>query len=158
MHRLLGAFLLAVLLVPGPVRAQGDCAPDRLDIRSGGSSVRFSVEVVDTPKGRAVGLMNRPSMGKFAGMLFVYPDAKPVSFWMRNTLIPLDMLFIGADGVVDRVHENAIPLDETPIFGGEEIQYVVEINGGMAGMLGIGAGAEVRHPAISGPDVVWSCD
>ena len=157
MKILFNAFLVVVLLVPGLARAQEDCAPDRLDIRSGGSSVRFSVEVVDTPQGRAVGLMNRPSMGKFAGMLFVYPSAKPVSFWMRNTLISLDMLFIGADGVVDRVHENAVPLDETPIFGGEEIQYVVEINGGMARTLGIEAGAEVRHPAISGPDVVWSC-
>jgi len=134
------------------------CAPDQLDIRSDSSSVRFTTEVVDSPELRALGLMNRESLGMFSGMLFVYPKPQPMRFWMRNTLIPLDMVFIDAQGVVQSVHENAIPLDETTIFGGNEIQYVFEINGGMARTLGIDIGSEVRHPSISGPEVIWTCD
>ena len=65
---------------------------------------------------------------------------------MRNTLIPLDMLFLSAKGVVTRVHADAVPEDETPIPGGNEVQYVLEINGGLAARLGIEPGAEARHP------------
>ena len=102
--------------------------------------------------------MNRESLGRFAGMLFVYPNPQPVGFWMRNTLIPLDMLFIDPNGKVAYIHEKAVPLDETTIFGGNNIQYVFEINGGMASVLGINVGSVVRHPTISGPEVIWSCD
>jgi hypothetical protein len=66
-----------------------ECAPDKIDIRSDNSTVRFSTEVVDSPESRALGLMNRESLGMFAGMLFVYPNPQPMRFWMRNTLIPL---------------------------------------------------------------------
>lgn len=119
--------------------------------------MRFVTEVVDSPESRALGLMNREAMGKFAGMLFVYPQEQPMWFWMRNTLIPLDMIFIDAQGMVQHVHENAIPLDETTIFGGNAIQYVFEINGGLAKQLEIGVGSQVRHPSISGPEVIWRC-
>ena len=134
------------------------CAPDKLDIRSDSSSVRFTIEVVDTPETRAMGLMNREALGTFAGMLFVYPHPQSIRFWMRNTLIPLDMVFIDAQGVVQYVHENAIPLDETSIFGGNDIQYVFEINGGLARTLEIVVGSEVRHPSITGAEVIWACD
>ena len=102
--------------------------------------------------------MNRESLGKFAGMLFVYPEPQQMQFWMRNTLIPLDMVFVDAFGVVQFVHENAIPLDETSIFGGDDIQYVFEINGGLAKTLEIAVGSEVRHPSIAGSEVIWACD
>lgn len=120
--------------------------------------MRFTIEVVSTPETRATGLMNRESLGKFAGMLFVYPHPQPIRFWMRNTLIPLDMVFIDAQGVVQYIHENAIPLDETSIFGGNDIQYVFEINGGLARTLEIVVGSEVRHPSITGAEVIWACD
>ena len=158
------AFLrgLAVLALvggfSGPVLGESSCANDQLDIRSAGKSVRFTVEVADDAAGRARGLMNRPELGPFKGMLFVYPAPHPVNFWMRNTLIPLDMLFIDARGVVETVHENAVPLDETPIYGGPDIQYVLEINGGLARRLGIGVGSVVRHPAVKGPEVLWPCE
>ncbi|MDF0599491.1 DUF192 domain-containing protein [Psychromarinibacter sp. C21-152] len=119
---------------------------------------RFSVEIADDPAEVARGLMHRESMPKSAGMLFIYPQPQTTHFWMRNTLIPLDMIFIGADGVVRKVHENAVPLDETPIFGGDDIQYVLEINGGLAGMLGIDAGDELRHPAVDQDLAAWPCD
>ncbi len=100
--------------------------------------------------------MNRPSMPRSAGMLFVYETPQRATFWMRNTLIPLDMIFAGPDGVVTHVHENAIPLDETTIDGGRGVQFVLEINGGLAGPLGIEPGTELRHPAI-GDAATWSC-
>ena len=152
------AIFVIFLLGASPALAGNDCAFDQLDIRSDASSVRFSTEVVDSPESRALGLMNRESLATFAGMLFVYPNPQPMRFWMRNTLIPLDMLFIDAQGVVKYIHENAIPLDETSIFGGNDIQYVFEINGGLARILGIVVGSEVRHPAISSPEVIWACD
>lgn len=147
-----------ILLGMRPVYGATNCAPDQLDVRSSNSSVRFSTEVVDSPESRAQGLMNRETLGMFTGMLFVYPNPQPMWFWMRNTLIPLDMVFIDAQGVVQYVHENAIPLDETMIFGGDDIQYVFEINGGLARTLEIAVGSEVRHPSISGLEVIWTCD
>lgn len=153
--RLVGAATLAFALLGGPLRA-ADCAPDQADLRDAGSSLRFHVEVVDTEGEREKGLMFRESMPKFSGMLFVYETPQPVAFWMKNTLIPLDMLFFDAAGRLERVASNARPHDETPIFGGNDIQYVLEINGGLAAELGIAPGAELRNPALTG--AAWSCD
>ncbi len=128
-----------------------------LDLRAGGSQVQFRIEVVDTIEERAQGLMFRESMGRFEGMLFVYERPQPVSFWMKNTLIPLDMIFMDASGVVQHVHSNAVPGDLTSIPGGDNIQFVLEINGGLAGQLGIDAGAEMRHPAVPKAGAAWPC-
>ena len=68
------------------------------------------------------------------------------------------MIFADETGLVRRVHENARPLDETIIDGGEGIRFVLEINGGLAGRMGIGAGTQIRHPAIDGPNAVWRCE
>lgn len=152
------ALLLASCVFAGQVQAEG-CEPDRLDIRGDGVSARFTVEVADTAEDRARGLMFRDTMAMFSGMLFVYPTPQPVSFWMRNTLIPLDMVFIGPDGIVRHVHENAVPHDETGIPGGsDDIQYVLELNGGLAAMLHITPGAEIRHPAIDINLAAWACE
>jgi uncharacterized membrane protein (UPF0127 family) len=78
-------------------------------------------------------------------------------FWMKNTLIPLDMIFADAAGRVTRVHAMAVPGDETPVEGGAGVQFVLEINGGLAERLGIAPGAELRHPAI-GDGAAWPCD
>lgn len=134
------------------------CDPARLDLRDADSSLRFSVEVMDTEAGRAQGLMNRESLPKFASMLFVYPEPGPVAFWMKNTLIPLDMLFFDETGTLVNIHENARPLDETPIPGGTDILYVLEINGGLASELGIDPGAQIRHPALDQTDAAWQCE
>ncbi|HRO11312.1 DUF192 domain-containing protein [Amaricoccus sp.] len=149
-----GWLLLAIAAAAGPGLA-AECAADRVDIRDADSVLRFQVEVVDTAEERAQGLMNRESLPRFSGMLFVYETPQPVAFWMRNTLIPLDMLFFDAEGRLTRIAREARPLDETPIVGGEAIQYVLEINGGLAEQLGIDLGAELRHPAVTGG--VWSC-
>ena len=138
--------------------ALAQCAEDRVDLRGDWGSARFTVELADDARERGIGLMHRESMPLSAGMLFAYEEAQQVSFWMRNTLIPLDMIFMDATGRVTHIHENAIPLDETGISGGEaDVQYVLEINGGLAGRMGIEVGSELRHPAI-GPNAAWVCD
>jgi|GEM_PF-128244 len=150
------ALLLAGLGAVGAAAAQG-CAPDRLDIRGDWGTARFGVEIADEPAEQARGLMFRETLAASAGMLFVYPRAGSPSFWMKNTLIALDMVFIRADGTVAHVHDRAVPGDLSPIRGGSGILAVFEIRGGLAEALGIGPGDAVRHPAFDGDAAAWSC-
>jgi len=115
------------------------------------------VEVVDTDEARAQGLMHRDELGERNGMLFVFPSSEPRSFWMKNTLIPLDMIFADVTGTVRRVHHMARPHSEKLIPGGSGIKYVLEINGGLAEQLGIGEGSQLRHPAIEAAKAAWAC-
>jgi hypothetical protein len=131
-------------------RAWAECRSDRLAISGGFGVAHFAVEVADDAGERAQGLMNRPSLGTLEGMLFVYQEPQSVAFWMENTLIPLDMIFADADGRILRIKEEAAPLDRTPIPGGDDVQFVLEINGGLARRLGIAAGDVLQHPAIGG--------
>ncbi|MGB0497001.1 MAG: DUF192 domain-containing protein [Rubricella sp.] len=149
--------LALALLVPVTGWAQEVCRLDRVDIRSDGGVATFTVAIADEPRERAQGLMFVESMPMFEGMLFVYESPRPVSFWMRNTLIPLDMIFMDITGTVQRVHENAIPLDETSIPGGDDIFAVLEINGGLSAMLGIKEGAVLRHPLLPQETAAWPC-
>lgn len=121
------------------------CTSDRVSLTGDRGEVFFSVEIADDPAERSQGLMFRENMPMSSGMLFVYERPQRVSFWMKNTLIPLDMIFLNERGVVEHVHENAIPGDLTPIPGGDNILVVLEINGGLARRLGIKPGAEMRH-------------
>ncbi len=144
-----------LLILPAPVWAS--CSIDRIEIRGDFGQAAFRVEVADDPSERSQGLMFRESMPTSAGMLFVYDRPQRASFWMRNTLIPLDMVFADQNGVVTRIHENAVPLDETGIDGGPGVQFVLEINGGLAARLGLDVGDEMRHPAIEGETAAWPC-
>lgn len=146
-----------VLLSGAGAGLAGTCAEGRVDLRGDWGTARIRIELADDPQERAEGLMFRESLGRMEGMLFVYPAAKPVAFWMKNTLIPLDMVFVDARGVVSHVHHEAIPHDERPIFGGETVKAVLEINGGMAKTLGIGIGTELRHPAFAQQEAAWPC-
>lgn len=149
--------LLAVIACLAGATAAAECAPEVVDIRSAGSEVRFSVELADTPETRARGLMYREELPRSSGMLFIYDTPQRATFWMENTPLPLDMLFFDETGVLAGVHENAEPFSRDVIDGGDGIRYVLEINGGMAGMLGIAPGAELRHPAIDPEIAVWPC-
>ncbi|MEV8466273.1 DUF192 domain-containing protein [Fluviibacterium sp. DFM31] len=149
--------LLLAISIAGPALADQGCATDRVDLRGPWGQASFSVEVADDRQERAQGLMHRKSLPRSSGMLFVYEHPQRVSFWMRNTLIPLDMIFVGADGRVRRIHENAIPLDETGIPGGTDILAVLEINGGLSGVLGLAPGTEMRHPAFDPEHAAWPC-
>lgn len=135
-----------------------ECKNTQVDLRGDWGSARFTVEIADDPEERAMGLMNRPSMPGSAGMLFIYEFPQRVAFWMKNTLIPLDMLFLSPDGVVQRIHENARPLDRTLIPGDNGILAVLEINGGLSSLMGIAAGSQLRHPALDQAIAAWPCD
>lgn len=133
------------------------CSPDTVDLRWDGGAARFSVEIADDAAERARGLMFREELGKGQGMLFVYDSPHRVSFWMKNTPLPLDLVFVGPGGVVEKVHAMAVPFDETLIPGGDDITHVLEINGGLAAKLGIVPGAVMRHPSLPQAGAAWPC-
>lgn len=149
----MGNGLASVAFVVAACVAQGAtaCTFDAVTVNGAFGTARFAVDVADDPAERSQGLMFVENMPTMSGMLFVYPAPQRASFWMRNTLIPLDMLFADPDGVVTRIHENAVPLDETPIDGGDGVRFVLEINGGMADRLGIEPGDTLVHPSIGCP-------
>lgn len=137
------ATMVAVSL---PLAACSDEA--KLTIHSTNGDHTFNIEVVDTAESRAQGLMYRQELAPDAGMLFDFLDDREVSFWMRNTFIPLDMIFITGEGVVKNIHVNARPHDPTGIPSDGPVQFVLEIPGGRSVELGIEAGDTVTHPRI----------
>jgi uncharacterized membrane protein (UPF0127 family) len=137
------ATMVAVSL---PLAACSDEA--KLTIHSANGDHTFNIEVVDTAESRAQGLMYRQELAPDAGMLFDFLDDREVSFWMRNTFIPLDMIFITGEGVVKNIHVNARPHDPTGIPSDGPVQFVLEIPGGRSVELGIEAGDTVTHPRI----------
>jgi len=152
--------LPVLLVLAGAPALAAECSPDRVTIRGGFGAAHFSVEIADDSAERAQGLMNVPEMGTLEGMLFLYDEPRRPSFWMRNTLIPLDMIFAGPDGTIRHIHQEAMPLDETSIRtpeGVDDILFVLEINGGLARRLGIDVGDALQHPAI-GEGAALPCD
>ena len=141
--------VLAVLLVAAPLAACSD--EGKLVLHSATGDHPFNVEVVDTPEGRAKGLMYRTELADDAGMLFDFKQEREVSFWMSNTLIPLDMIFVGADGVVRTIHANARPQDLTSIPSQVPVQFVLEIPGGRAKEIGLKAGDAMEHDRVGAP-------
>lgn len=148
---------LAFVTLPGGAWAEAACAPARLDLRWEGGQESFAVEVADDGEERARGLMFRSELAPASGMLFVYDTPRQPAFWMKNTLIPLDMIFADGTGTVTRVQANAVPGDLTPVDGGPGVQFVLEINGGLAAKLGLAPGAQLRHPAIPAERAAWPC-
>ena len=143
-------FLLGspVVLLPSAAAAQdGDIKYDRssLVIVTAMREIKFDVELALTEAQREHGLMFRKSLGAYEGMLFDFYNEMPVTFWMKNTLIPLDMVFIAADGTVRHVHANAVPLSTDTIPSEFPVRAVLEINGGTARLLGIKSGDKVKH-------------
>ncbi len=138
-------------------QAAAACAPDRVELRGDWGAAAFGVDVADDAAERARGLMYVEKMAATRGMLFVYDRPQPTSFWMKNTLIPLDMIFVDETGTVRDVHAEALPLDETPIYGGDNVLAVLEVNGGMAARLGIAPGTELRHPDLPQDEAAWPC-
>ncbi|MCW9043762.1 MAG: DUF192 domain-containing protein [Pseudopelagicola sp.] len=148
---------VAVFMSALPSLAGDACRDDRVSLRGDWGEAHFRVEVADDAQERARGLMMRETLSQGAGMLFVFDETRPVSFWMKNTLIPLDMLFVDEAGVVTHLHHNAVPGDLTQIPSGGPVQFVLEINGGLARKLGISAQSEMRHPSILQSNAVWPC-
>ena len=152
---------IVAMLVAHSVPAAGaaGCRADAVELRApSGREMRFSVEVADDADERARGLMHRATLPMSAGMLFVYEAPVRATFWMKNTLIPLDMIFADATGRVLGVHAMAVPGDETTIDGGPDVLAVLEINGGLAERLGINPGSVMRHPAFDPATAAWPCE
>ena len=108
----------------------------------------FTIEIAETPQQQQRGLMFRQELAPDAGMLFDYGTEQKVAFWMQNTFIPLDMVFIGADGTVKHIHENAKPMDPTSIPSKFPVRFVLEIPGGRAAEIGLKAGDKVDHVRV----------
>jgi uncharacterized membrane protein (UPF0127 family) len=116
-----------------------------LIVSAGGRDIKFEVELATNDAERSRGLMYRKQLGAYDGMLFDFYQEMPVSFWMKNTLIPLDMVFIAGDGTVKHVHANAVPLSTETVPSRFPVRAVLEINGGSAALLGIKPGDKVKH-------------
>ena len=114
-----------------------------LTIEADGKTHRFNVEVARTSEEQARGLMFRTSLPADGGMIFPFPRPRIASFWMKNTLIPLDMIFIRSDGSIDRIAENTIPESLDPVVSGGEVAAVLELAGGTAAKLGLDEEARV---------------
>jgi uncharacterized protein len=110
----------------------------------------FQVELADNDASRAQGLMYRRSLAPDRGMLFDFKRVEPISMWMQNTYVSLDMLFIRPDGTIARVATNAEPLSTRTIPSGEPVLSVLEVVAGTAARLGIKAGDKVEHPIFKG--------
>lgn len=135
--------VLAACLVAG--LAQASPVVERLKIDSAKGTRSFLVEVVREEVDRNKGLMFRKHMAANRGMLFDYNPPQFVQFWMKNTFIPLDIIFIGADGRIIRIAENTVPFSLDHIPSGGEARGVLEINGGLSARLGIRPGDLVHH-------------
>lgn len=146
----LALVLLALAPAAAPAQAPAPASPsaglESLVIVSGGTRHAFQVEVMRTAEQRARGLMHRNYMPADRGMLFDFKAVEPVAMWMQNTYIPLDMLFIRADGTIARIAERTEPLSTRTIPSGEPVLSVLEINGGVSKSLGIKPGDRVEHP------------
>jgi len=110
----------------------------------------FTVEVATTPRDQARGLMWRRELAPDAGMLFVYADDRPITMWMKNTFVPLDMLFLASDGRIVRIVANTVPESLRTISSGRAVRAVLELNADTAARLGIGIGDRVRHHSLDG--------
>jgi uncharacterized membrane protein (UPF0127 family) len=143
------ALLLAgsavALALAGPVAA--GMRVDRLWLTTGaGQETPIDVEVAEAPKEKQLGLMFRTDLPEGKGMLFPYGAPREITMWMHNTYIPLDMVFIRADGVVHRIETRAEPLSDRVIASQGPVAAVLELPGGEAERLGLKPGDHVRHP------------
>lgn len=143
-----GAMFLAGM-ADRPSAALPECSRETATLLGPWGSAVVTVEIAETPAEHAQGLMFRDELADGHGMLFVNPRPRPTTFWMKNTLIPLDMLFFAEDGSLRHVHLGAVPHDETPIFGGNDISFTLEIRAGEAARLGLGLDTALRHPAVN---------
>ena len=133
-----------------PAFSEESLDEDKITIKTkDGADLVFHIELATTSDEQAKGLMYRTFMAEDAGMLFLFPGEDMRTFWMKNTYIPLDMIFIAKDGEIQHIHSNAKPQSLTKITSLKPAQAVLEINGGMADKLGIKEGDKVLHPAFN---------
>lgn len=146
-------FALALICLAVPASRAEDQATGKVEklsiLRADGQKIDLDVEIADTLESRTIGLMFRKSMPRNAGMLFLFEREEPRAFWMKNTLIPLDMIFVRSDGSIVNIAEKAIPHDETPVPSTGPAIAVLEINGGRAAELGLKAGDVIHYKSFN---------
>lgn len=130
------------------VSASAVPTPQPLSLITVSGEHRFTVELATTPEQQETGLMFRKSLDANGGMLFVFPKAQPITMWMKNTLIPLDMVFIDEKGRVLRIEESATPKSERYITSGGPAIAVLEISGGRASNIELKPGDKVLHESL----------
>lgn len=141
--------LFLSLLCAVAARAQETFGEERLAIvTNDGKRHEFSVELALTPNQRAQGLMNRRSMAPDRGMLFSFGETRLVMMWMKDTYLPLDMLFIDKSGDIRTIKKNAEPLSEAIISSNVPVAFVLELNAGTTASLAIKPGDKVESPLI----------
>jgi uncharacterized membrane protein (UPF0127 family) len=145
--RLLGRMVLALAL--GLALAVSACASEpRVVIHTAKGDVAVTVEVAATRAEQQVGLMYRKELGAMAGMLFVFDTLEEHSFWMKNTVLPLDMLFIDDDKKIVGIVKDAVPFTTSPRTVGVPSRYVLEVNAGFAAKHGVAPGDTVSFERI----------
>jgi len=146
-------FLISMLLMLAGPTAGAETEPEgqaqnlptaTIFVESAGAAHAFEVQLATTWQQQRTGLMFRTEMADDQGMLFLYRFTQRLSFWMKNTYIPLDLIFIKADGTISEIAPNATPLSLESIESRERVRAVLEINGGLAEKLGIREGDMVR--------------
>jgi uncharacterized membrane protein (UPF0127 family) len=144
-----------VVSLAGLGNAGADEAPVRFDrseatIMTRQGPVRFEVELALTPRQHEQGLQNRQGLRAYEGMLFVYDEVRPIHMWMKNTLVPLDMIFFAEDGRILNIAERTTPHSLETIPSGRPAKGVLEVLGGTARRFGIRPGDRVVHPLLGG--------
>jgi uncharacterized membrane protein (UPF0127 family) len=138
-------FALMLLLPPAPAFAFGT---GTVTLKTDSGPHSFNIEIANTGGERALGLMYRRELAADAGMLFLYDPPQPITMWMRNTILPLDMIFIGTDGRVHRIESRTEPFSTEIISSEGTVQGVLEVNAGTADKIGLKVGDEVDFPGL----------
>jgi uncharacterized protein len=133
------------LETPAPTEPQASQLPVSTIVNSLGERIPVQVEIADTDAERQTGLSERPTLAEDAGMLFVLDQEQPLSFWMKDTLIPLSIAYISAEGRIVDI-QDMLPLDETPHPSAEPAQYALEVNQGFFAERGVAVGDTVELP------------
>ena len=137
--------MLMLLLPPAPATAFGTGS---LTLRTDSGPHSFNIEIANSGGERVLGLMYRRELAADAGMLFLYDPPQPITMWMRNTILSLDMIFIGTDGRVHRIESHTEPFSTDIISSDGTVQGVLEVNAGTANKIGLKVGYEVLLPGL----------
>ena len=144
-------YLLILLVILGfPARMATACSDERVILQGPWGMAEFEAELALTSDARMQGLMWRENLPMFSGMLFVFVQPAFQTFWMKNTLIPLDILFFDGDGQLINIRRNAQPGDLAPQVSNGPAQFVFEINAGMSDRLRIARPTQILHPLVNG--------